>query len=119
MVKEKLKIVWEINVKRIWGDIKMVKAYLLWSIDGLAAAPHCGIVSAFQSLQLLTLSIITFSHPFHSYSSSSPFSSLFSFPFLLRYVHFFSQFSLFYSTPSLPASLLLLLLFPYFNQLIS
>jgi len=85
MVKEKLNIVWEINVKRIWGDIKMVKAYLLWSMDGLAAAPHCGIVgehiilpfnSPTASLQLLTpahqksqpssLSIITFFHPFDS-----------------------------------------------------
>ncbi|KAK7353497.1 hypothetical protein VNO80_18945 [Phaseolus coccineus] len=73
--------------QRIWGDIKMVKAYLLWSIDGLAAAPHCGIVgehiihslpfnSPTASLQLLTpahqksqpssLSIITFFHPFDS-----------------------------------------------------
>ncbi|KAK7350801.1 hypothetical protein VNO77_09760 [Canavalia gladiata] len=53
------------KAQRICGDFKITHPYLLWSIDGLAAAPHCGIVgdhiihclsflSPTASLQLLT-----------------------------------------------------------------
>lgn len=58
MVKEKLNIVWEINVKRIWRDIKMVKAYLMWSIHGLAAAPHCGIVGEHIIIHFLSIPLL-------------------------------------------------------------